>query len=379
MGFVVTLSCFSRWSHNKKTNGHAKVIPVVPVAASPNKDTGGVQINPTSTRIFFFDDNLEIKGGAADSSGICNLRNVFTGEFVDFSEGKNGFVKEHHGRHTILHHSTLYPVVLVKANILDAMEEESYFVNIISKYMNPGEKALVFMDVNSTIVCVDTITGKSMTEIVLSTMFEFVEIEPTDPCDFVWEGREAVRIDKPISVKHLLKKVAKDDKTFYNTIYGEGKCEEIFSSLAAIANVRWSSRKSGTLDLKAFHRTYEDYLRATDDAVTDVGITKSWFKCYDFLKRNNHSIVMNTFGVDSKKVLSQTLDPDADIMHLTINHKLWLERDQKQFDVEYGLKKSCRRRSTADKEEDMRILVTKDLGMHPTLTRALTKDTFTEY
>merc|ERR1719436_1446307 len=73
----VTTSCFAIWRKHKKTNGFAKVIPAIPVA------------DPDDVRIFFFDDNLEWDG-QEDSPGICNLRHVHTGEFVDFCEGRNG-------------------------------------------------------------------------------------------------------------------------------------------------------------------------------------------------------------------------------------------------------------------------------------------------
>jgi len=134
-------SCFTTWRQNKKTNAYGKVIPAARVSASEHP-----------SRVFFFDDNLELDG-LDSSSGICSLRDVESGEFVDFAAGMNGFELGHAGRHTAVLHSSVYNSVLVKANILDAIEDPDYFTRIIRAHSAPGEKIVVFMDVNSTIIC----------------------------------------------------------------------------------------------------------------------------------------------------------------------------------------------------------------------------------
>jgi hypothetical protein len=140
----VTTSCFSVWRKSKKTNSSAKVIPAVKYSDPVHHD---------AVRVFFFDDNLEFEGKAG-SSGICNLRDVTTGDFVDFGEGDNGFTRSLAAKHTMIYSSPIYRTVLVKANILDAMENTAYFSEVIRDYTAPGEKVLVYMDVNSTIVLV---------------------------------------------------------------------------------------------------------------------------------------------------------------------------------------------------------------------------------
>jgi len=50
--------------------------------------------------VFFFDDNFEFVTGAAVAEGIVNLRDVVTGEYVEFGEGKNGFMREAHAENT---------------------------------------------------------------------------------------------------------------------------------------------------------------------------------------------------------------------------------------------------------------------------------------
>merc|ERR1712032_1362409 len=83
-----------------------------------------------------------------------------SGAFVDFAVGENGFKLGHAGRHTAILHSSEYNSVLVKANILDAIEDPDYFARIIQAHSLPGEKAVVFMDVNSTIICNDSVQSK---------------------------------------------------------------------------------------------------------------------------------------------------------------------------------------------------------------------------
>lgn len=404
---MVTVSCFSVWNTNGKTNRHAKVIPAVPTSmATPKPDNGtgerqlcangcgrkaatgmpqccrtcgdsrgrkhgpkcedaviaelramkrskssgpGAGLGHVDSlqqkedpalgriRIFFFDDNLNFTGGGADSPGICNLRSVLTGEFVEFGEGKNGFKRANEARHTVVHYSSEYQVVLVQANILDAMEDPCYFTSILSKYSVPGEKLLVFMDVNSTIVCVDTVTGKSMAEILLSTMFEFIELRPkgSSPFDMCWEGRENVHVDKPILLKQLVKKVAKDDKKYYNTFYDKSRCEQFITMVNEKADLYWDTRNA-PLNVNNFSDMYEEYLQgAIPNGATETGIVYSWFRCYDYLVRGRHAAVLNTFGVDAHKVIGQTGSQD-DVMLITVNHKLWDSRDKKKFEDEYG-------------------------------------------
>merc|ERR1719446_1613024 len=163
-GLHVTTSCFTTWRQNKKTNAYGKVIPAARVSVSEHP-----------SRVFFFDDNLELDG-LDSSSGICSLRDVESGEFVDFAAGRNGFELGRAGRHTAVLHSSEYNSVLVKANILDAIEDPDYFTRIIRAHSAPGEKIVVFMDVNSTIICNDSVQSKDLSASLLSTMFELMEL-----------------------------------------------------------------------------------------------------------------------------------------------------------------------------------------------------------
>merc|ERR1719362_1382406 len=100
---LVTTSCFAVWKKGNTTNGSAKVIPAVPSSSFTATKSGGNQ----ATRVFFFDDNINLSlgrlAGAAETNGICNLRDVTSGKYVDFSVGNNGFACDTAFRHTLIH------------------------------------------------------------------------------------------------------------------------------------------------------------------------------------------------------------------------------------------------------------------------------------
>merc|ERR1712226_558103 len=110
---VLTTSCFTPWHKSKKANGFGKFIPAVRSS------------KPDQVRVFFFDDNIEWDG-TETSTGITNLRDVDTGQFVEFGEGMNGFSREVVSTNSIVAHSPQYRNVLVQVSILDAMEDEEY-------------------------------------------------------------------------------------------------------------------------------------------------------------------------------------------------------------------------------------------------------------
>lgn len=286
-----------------------------------------------AVRIFFFDDNIEW-GGKPIDPGITNLRNVITGEFVTFAEGENGFRRDHHGRNTIVHHSTEFQNVLVQANILDAMEDDDYFTNIIAKYKKPDEKLVVFMDVNSTIISIDSATSKDMNQMVLGTMCEFITITPRDSFGVNWDDRGVVKVEKPMHAKALAKKIAKDDKAFYHAFYTVENCMKLFDLVRPYADLEWSDH-TDDFSSEKFVEKYERYLVTLRDSTNNSGITNSWFRVYESLKREA-SIVLNTFGVDTRKVLECTLEDGKKVLHITINFRNWDPKDVKAFEAMYG-------------------------------------------
>merc|ERR1711971_1048058 len=146
--------------------------------------------------------------GKEDSPGICNLRDIQTGQFVEFGEGFNGFVRKCAGKYTQIHRSTEFKNVLIKANILDATEDPAYFVDLIRKFSHSDEKVIAIMDVNATILSVDSVCSKNMTAVLLGTMAEFISVEPKGPCVVEWDQQLPVNVNRAMTLKDLVKKIA---------------------------------------------------------------------------------------------------------------------------------------------------------------------------
>lgn len=313
----VTTSCFTIWRQHKKTNGFAKVIPAI-AADDRERDV----------RVFFFDDNLEWEG-EENSPGICNLRDIRTGDYVNFAEGKNGFRSSKAARHTVIHHSTSYRVVLVKANILDAMEDQDYFVSIIRRYALPNEKLIVYMDVNSTIVCNDTVQGKDLANTLLSTMLEFVELRPRAPFEFTFDSHQPVKIEKPKTMKSIVKDMTSSSRDAYGAFWTEEKCWRLYAELADKGEVRWAGEE-GHFSLEACKKLFKEYLTSLGQVVSKDGIAVSWFQVFKVL-RGHHTVVLNSFGVDTRKVILATVPDEKHVIQVTVNYSLWDDRDVQKF------------------------------------------------
>mmetsp|Transcript_13796 Transcript_13796/g.39721 ORF Transcript_13796/g.39721 Transcript_13796/m.39721 type:complete len:437 (+) Transcript_13796:91-1401(+) len=320
LGLHVTTSCFTAWRKSKKANGFSKVIPAITATEDDR------------TRIFFFDDNLEWDG-LQDSSGICNLRDAKTGEFIAFTEGQNGFFRDTAARHTVIYHSTKYRNVLVKANILDAMEDPDYFSNIIKRFSSPSDKLIVFMDVNSTIVCNDTVQAKDLTNTLLSTMFEFVEFRPRASMQLHFDGNTPISIDKKKTMKQLVKDMTSSDRDAYASFWTPERCWRLYTELEAKGDVTWSGQKD-PFPLKACQDLFDNYLASLPKVITRDGIAGSWFRMYDSLQ-GRHTIVLNSFGVDTRKVVLATVPDERRVLHLTVNYELWDERDKRTFSEQF--------------------------------------------
>lgn len=332
-GLHVTTSCFTAWKQNQRLNGHAKLIPAVRVGGA------GEAKAMCPIRIFFFDDNVEFDG-REDSPGICNLRDVETGEFVQFGRGVNGFRSAYVGKHTVVHHSPEYRNVIVKANILDALGDSNYFFSIVQQYAQPGEKIIVFMDVNSTIMCNDTSAEKDIGSTLLSAMFELMEIRPTGPFTFKWRSSEPTRLERTRSLKQIAKDVTKYDHQAYSSFWTSENCKEFLAALAEQAPVWWSSR-AGPVDPETFEHQFRTYLgKVSADLIKD-GIASSWFEFFSTMQRHgHHTVILNSFGVDTRKVVLATVPDESQVMQVTANYELWSEQDVRKFEVQYRSKDS---------------------------------------
>eukprot|EP00419_Tripos_fusus_P021948 CAMPEP_0172722140 /NCGR_PEP_ID=MMETSP1074-20121228/80768_1 /TAXON_ID=2916 /ORGANISM="Ceratium fusus, Strain PA161109" /LENGTH=339 /DNA_ID=CAMNT_0013548069 /DNA_START=174 /DNA_END=1193 /DNA_ORIENTATION=- len=323
---MVTLSCFAVWNENKKRNAHAKVIPAIPAGRSE------------AVRVFFFDDNLALnsEAGKADSPGICALRHINTGEFVEFGEGVNGFRSERLARHSVVNFSSEYKVVLVQANIIDSMEKVDYFTSCIQRYSKPGEKCVVFMDINSTIVSNDAITGKHAPEILLSSMFEFILATPAETFTFEWESLPQVEVNRAITLKKLVKQLTEGNKTAYTHFYSIERCLLFIEKLGQRCCLKWNT--IGTeVTLNDFRDMYDECLRALAGSTNKDGVTKSWYHTHEFMQRNGHALILNSFGIDSKKVVMSTVNDHTVILRVLVNFSRWDRSDADQVRAMFDL------------------------------------------
>lgn len=347
---LVTTSCFSRWKSGKATNGSAKVIPAVPSASfSKAHSNKGGSDNIGAVRVFFFDDNMNLSlgtaAGAAEAKGICCLRDITSGEYVDFSAGCNGFQCESAFRHTLIHCSPKYHNVLVQANILDAMSNPDYFTSILVKYRRPGERLIVFMDVNGTILWNDTVMDQCPEKVLLGTMLGFVEVRPQRPFFVTWGEQPRLRLARPRSLKLLLQDLARGDNERFHEFWQRERCEEILAQLCLSADLGWVGQ-TGCFSSKEFFSAYQDYWGELqklekEQGPVSKGITSSWFHCFNSLradKESRHAVIINSFGMDTQHVVVRSVIDPRRVHHVAINFELWSERDasrfKQQFDAE---------------------------------------------
>mmetsp|Transcript_1171 Transcript_1171/g.2554 ORF Transcript_1171/g.2554 Transcript_1171/m.2554 type:complete len:449 (-) Transcript_1171:19-1365(-) len=327
---MVTTSCFAVWKEGKFQNGCAKVIPAVPV-----KDAGG-----SKARVFFFDDNINLhlgtSAGSSDAKGICNLRCVSKGEYIDFSDGKNGFTRETAFRHTLIHHSSEYQNVMVQVNILDAMSNPHYFTDIIKRYAKVGEKLIVYMDVNGTILWDDTIMNLGQEEVLLSTMLGCIEVRASGCQDFVWDSQRTVRLElgKPKSLKQLVHDLSGGDQEFYRTFWNPKNCSRLLEELLPVGEIRWTSGETPEkppLSPQGFADLYRSYMEEMESQNVAQGMTASWFRCLDMLREGGHAAVIQSFGMDTHRVVRRSVTDERKVLHIAVNVELWSERDRRMF------------------------------------------------
>jgi len=323
---IVTTSCFTQWRKGKKSNGCAKVIPAMPMSA----DSGP---SGKPTRVFFFDDNINLHfGGAVDSEGICNLRDLTTGEFVAHGEGQNGFKSERFFRQTTVQHSTDYRVVLIQVNILDVMIHPNFFTQIIARYAEPGESLLCFFDVNGVLVWDDTAADQTVAEVLLKTMFRLVEFRPRaglQDRQFVFEEWPPTTLDKPENGKSMVARIHKGNNDKYHTFWEIDRCKRFLDEVAKLADIAWGW-DSTTLTVSSF---FEDYDRSKKEieglqgSAAKDGIPDSWPIVFNYLREHGHTAVLNSFGADTHRAVKRVVPELQQVVQLTVNYEMWGERD----------------------------------------------------
>ncbi len=83
--------------------------------------------------------------------------------------------------------------------------------------------------------------------------------------------------------------------------YSYTQCMRFLEKVSCFAETVWSAHND-CLTLESFSQMYKEYLSMLGGYGTEDGIMKSWFHMWQHLGPG-YSMIMNTFGVDSRKVL----------------------------------------------------------------------------
>jgi len=189
------------------------------------------------------------------------------------------------------------------------------------------------MDVNSTIICNDSVQSKDLSASLLSTMFELMELSPKAAFYFGWGSCPPVSVQKKQSLKKLVKDLTASDADAYRSFFSEATCSAFFSQLAAVADIRWSDALE-PLGLEDFVNMFEEYKGSISAGIDANGITRSWFRCFDALG-GEHALMLNSFGVDTRKVLLATTPDESKVMQIAVNYELWDKRDVEKFEKQF--------------------------------------------
>lgn len=87
-------------------------------------------------------------------------------------------------------------------------------------------------------------------------------------------------------------------------------------------------------------QSYRQYTTAIENDISEDGITRSWFTVYEMLANRVPSsvVVLNSFGVDTRKVVLATLPDETGVMQVTVNWDLWEDRDMQKFKEQFEAK-----------------------------------------
>merc|ERR1719428_255457 len=87
------------------------------------------------------------------------------------------------------------------------------------------------------------------------------------------------------------------------------------------------------IDLEDFDRIYRSYLDMMNRTVRK-GVVRSWFELYRQFK-NDHLLMLNTFGVESRRLILETVENEEDVTFITVNYYRWDDHDRAKFEEQY--------------------------------------------
>merc|ERR1712228_762298 len=155
------------------------------------------------------------------------------------------------------------------------------------------------------------------------------ELSPKVVFDFGWGSCPPVSV-----LKKLVKDITTNDSDAYGSFFSEATCRSFFSQLATFADIRWSDALD-PLGVEEFISMFEEYRGTISAGIDSIGITQSWFRCFDALSRE-HVLMLNSFGVDTRKVLLATTRDERKVMQVAVNYELWDKRDVEKFERQFS-------------------------------------------
>jgi len=342
VGLMLTTSCASVWSQAGETNRAAKLVPALPLSTPGHGDESVRQRlssasmwlpNDESVRVFVFDDKINLhQGGSENTKGCCNLRDIHTGKFVDFSVGQNGFARDKLFSHTLVHHSSDYKNVLVQVSILDVMTNPDYFSAILKKYAKPTESLIVYVEVYGTLIWDRMFDGPTcydfgLSQILLCSMFRYLEVRPASrgPASFRWESQPATTLEAE-SLLNLVKRTSQKDGTFYQQFWTFKTCKRFLEAVASVAEIGWQDQES-TITTNQFFMEYSQHIDAMRRSSAGAGMADSWLRCYDRLTEEGHAVVVNSFQPEAQKVLRHLVSDPTQVPQFVVNYSLWSQHE----------------------------------------------------
>merc|ERR1712150_112317 len=210
-------------------------------------------------------------------------------------------------------------------------------------YTKPGEKVLIFMDVNNTVTCSDSVQGKDTAASLLGTMFECIQFTPKTATDLEWDPFPKLQLNRTRTLKELIKDLTRHKDSAYAGFWSNEKCFKLVGALLPKGRLSWVG-KDNRVTMQSFRTAFEEYLQVIGDACDAEGICKSWYKLYEDLttgrlcgvSTNSHAIFLNSFGVDTMKVVKLTTQTRKSVMQITVNFELWDTRDKERFSHQFA-------------------------------------------
>merc|ERR1712124_214987 len=96
-------------------------------------------------------------------------------------------------------------------------------------------------------------------------------------------------------------------KTAYQSFWKYGNCVEALKEFMAVGKIFSSGR---SMEMEDFQRLYKEYFAQMAKTVKK-GVVRSWYELYRQLK-DEHVVMLNTFGVDSRRVIAETVNNQED-------------------------------------------------------------------